>query len=420
MRERGEGVNKMKISIFTPTNNTSYLMDLYETIKAQDYYEWVIVPNGDNAIIPEEINNDPRTKVWPYEHEYVGALKAFACSKCEGDVLLEVDHDDLLTEDAIAETIKAFEENPEIGFAFSNTANFRNDFEATERYGDAYGWEYRDFYYKGHKLDEVVSFDSHPTAASRIWYQPNHLRAWRKTVYDKIGGHNVNMRVLDDQELLCRTYLLTDFYHIDKCLYLYRITGNNTWLKYNQEIQDNVVPIHSRHIEQMATVWCARNDLLALDFGGRFHKKHGVISVDLKDADVNTNLNEEWPFADNSVGLIIANDILEHLKDPIHAMSEAHRVLADGGLFLIQVPSTDGRGAFQDPTHISFWNENSFWYYTRSEQAKYIDNTTIRFQDVVLQTLFPSDWHKQHNISYVYVHLVAVKGTRRLSGAIGI
>ena len=27
-------------------------------------------------------------------------------------------------------------------------------------------------------------------------------------------------------------------------------------------------------------------------------------------------------------------------------------------------PSTDGRGAFQDPTHVSFYNENSFWYFT--------------------------------------------------------
>ncbi len=30
----------------------------------------------------------------------------------------------------------------------------------------------------------------------------------------------------------------------------------------------------------------------------------------------------------------------------------------------ILVPSTDGRGAFQDPTHVSFWNINSFMYYS--------------------------------------------------------
>jgi hypothetical protein len=31
----------------------------------------------------------------------------------------------------------------------------------------------------------------------------------------------------------------------------------------------------------------------------------------------------------------------------------------------ILVPSTDGRGAFQDPTHVSFWNANTFAYFSR-------------------------------------------------------
>ena len=74
-------------------------------------------------------------------------------------------------------------------------------------------------------------------------------------------------------------------------------------------------------------------------------------------------------------------------------MKEAHRLLAHGGLFLISVPSIDGRGAFQDPTHISFWNQNSFLYYTRAEVAKYID-TPVRFQAVRLFTYFPSEWHQ--------------------------
>ncbi len=33
--------------------------------------------------------------------------------------------------------------------------------------------------------------------------------------------------------------------------------------------------------------------------------------------------------------------------------------LYDEGWFLSQTPSTDGRGAFQDPTHVSMWNSNS-------------------------------------------------------------
>ena len=143
-------------------------------------------------------------------------------------------------------------------------------------------------------------------------------------------------------------------------------------------------------------------------------------SVDLKDADIVADLNEPWPFADDSVGVIVANDILEHLKSPIHVMKEAHRVLCHGGLFLTSTPSTDGRGAFQDPTHVSFWNQNSFWYYTHQETAAYID-TPVRFQDVITDTVFYSDWHRTNNIPYVRAHLLAVKeGGERIHGILMI
>ncbi len=45
-------------------------------------------------------------------------------------------------------------------------------------------------------------------------------------------------------------------------------------------------------------------------------------------------------------------------------MEEIYRVLKPGGMFESSTPSTDGRGAFQDPTHVSFWNINSWLYYS--------------------------------------------------------
>ena len=46
-------------------------------------------------------------------------------------------------------------------------------------------------------------------------------------------------------------------------------------------------------------------------------------------------------------------------------MNEIWRICKPDALVDIRVPSSDGRGAFQDPTHVSFWNINSFHYYTR-------------------------------------------------------
>jgi hypothetical protein len=55
--------------------------------------------------------------------------------------------------------------------------------------------------------------------------------------------------------------------------------------------------------------------------------------------------------------------VVEHLENRIHTMNEIWRICKPGGMVDIRVPSTDGRGAFQDPTHVSFWNINSFKYY---------------------------------------------------------
>ena len=76
------------------------------------------------------------------------------------------------------------------------------------------------------------------------------------------------------------------------------------------------------------------------------------------------DLSRPWPWPDNSVSEIRAWDILEHLPDKIFTMNEIHRVLEPDGLVDIQVPTTDGRGAWQDPNHLSYWNVNSFYYVT--------------------------------------------------------
>jgi SAM-dependent methyltransferase len=116
-----------------------------------------------------------------------------------------------------------------------------------------------------------------------------------------------------------------------------------------------------------------------------------------------------WPLGDNTVGVVRAHDALEHLKSPITTMKEIYRILAPGGMLLSNTPSTDGRGAFQDPTHVSFWNSNSFWYYTKRQTAAYI-NSPVRFQTTFVKNYFPSDWHRLHEIKYVCAHLTALKG----------
>jgi SAM-dependent methyltransferase len=61
---------------------------------------------------------------------------------------------------------------------------------------------------------------------------------------------------------------------------------------------------------------------------------------------------------------IIANDVLEHIPDLVKAMTNCKNLLVEGGEFHIHVPYDLSLGAWQDPTHVRAFNENSWLYYT--------------------------------------------------------
>lgn len=92
----------------------------------------------------------------------------------------------------------------------------------------------------------------------------------------------------------------------------------------------------------------------------------GYVNVDLipgPGVDQVADLRERWPWPESSAAFVRAWDVIEHLPDKVFTMNELWRVLSPGGRAEIAVPTTDGTGAFQDPTHVSFWNRRSFLYY---------------------------------------------------------
>jgi GT2 family glycosyltransferase/predicted SAM-dependent methyltransferase len=114
------------------------------------------------------------------------------------------------------------------------------------------------------------------------------------------------------------------------------------------------------------------NQKVRLNLGCGFKKLEGYTNIDLREEcnpDLQTDISKGLPFDDNSVDEIKAMDFLEHI--PIGAviptLEEIFRVLKPGGRLEHLTPSTDGRGAFQDPNHQSFWNENSWLYFMNDE-----------------------------------------------------
>ena len=411
----------MRISVFTPTNNTKWLNQLYDSLVEQTHidWEWVVVPNhGVKVDLPE----DPRIKIVPipFDTIRIGALKNFACSHASGEIYLECDHDDVLTPDCLWEVNNAFVNDPDATMVHSNDCHANELLtHPAQIWSKYYGWTYRPFEYKGAKLLENISPEAIPQNISRIWFAPDHVRAWRATTYWAIGGHDQSMQVSDDHDIVARNYLQGKIIHIDKCLYIYRVHGKNATFEWNKMIQETMWDNYDKYVILLCSEWATQNELLKVDLGGAIRPQQGYITCDINTpCDVKADLNERWPFEDNSVGVFRAVDLVEHLRDPIHTMNEAYRCLAHGGFFMIEVPSTDGRGAFQDPTHVSFWNENSFWYYTSKPMQEFIKfKANCQYQAMRIMTKFPNDQCKQQNIPYAYAHLIAVKDGKRFYGS---
>ena len=407
-----------KFSIITPAHKkTPYLIVLYNSIAAQTYenWEWVLWLNNDlnEKDLPQKIVKDERVRIYRTEEKStsVGYHKHHAFHKGEGDVLVEVDSDDIITPNCLEELNKAYQDS-EIGFVYSDVAILDDDFVP---YNESHGWTYYRYKHKDKELYVMNTWEPTSHSLGFIWYAPDHIRSWRTNIYRDIGGHNVELDICDDHELMIRTYLKTKMHHIPEPLYIYRITGDNTYLERNAAIQTKTVQLHRQYAYQLAERDADLKGLLKVDIGGGLFPKPGYMTIDQEGADITCDLNEGIPLPDNSVGVINASHVIEHLRDPIKTMREIHRVLAHGGWAFIEVPSTDGRGAWQDPTHVSFWNEHSFWYYTDWTKAQFIRNKDIRFQSYRLDT-----WEMSPHIPCVSAWLVAIKDEQRLPGELTI
>lgn len=81
----------------------------------------------------------------------------------------------------------------------------------------------------------------------------------------------------------------------------------------------------------------------------------------LEGVDVEMDMNERWPWEDDSFGYVLCMDVLEHGKDKVHLMRELWRVCAHGALVKIECPNipTNPMG-WADPTHRLVWHPENW------------------------------------------------------------
>lgn len=113
---------------------------------------------------------------------------------------------------------------------------------------------------------------------------------------------------------------------------------------------------------------------------------HNVDATPGVDPDEVVDLNDPWPWPDNSFQEILASHVFEHLDDTTHAMQEASRVLAPGGQLEVRVPI--GRDAATDPTHQQTWTYDTPTFYDRDDGPPWVPDTGLTLEDRTLRVWF--------------------------------
>tara|TARA_Y100001938_G_scaffold120883_1_gene168020 strand:- start:10722 stop:12080 length:1359 start_codon:yes stop_codon:yes gene_type:complete len=406
------------VSVFTPTDSIEHLQECYDSLCAQVYknWEWILVPNGSldkPSRIPAVIRRDSRVKVvyFPVDSTpggNIGSLKKFATYQCRGQLYVELDHDDILTTDALFEIVKAYKKTG-AGFLYSNFVSFRED-HSSITYTEGNGWESYPVVFGGKQYLATRAFPPTADSIHRLYSTPNHVRAWSAEAYNSVGGHDPEYDVCDDFDIITRMYTeQIDFHHIDKCLYLYRQwDGSRSMTSRNAEIQQVEARIAHERTHAVAKESSRRRDLLSIELS--VHKQENTLLY-----------SNVTALEDNSVGWLRADDVLQFI--PGTSVKEWFNVvwhkLAPGGWLSVSVPSTDGRGAFQVPTYKSFWNINSFMYLLNRDTAAILGGGDYKATYHMARRWdgYKDDYQSKINNLHTNVDFIAVKDSRRIAGA---
>lgn len=112
------------------------------------------------------------------------------------------------------------------------------------------------------------------------------------------------------------------------------------------------------------------SEIKKLNIGCGLDSHPDFINLDIvkyPEVDIVHDIRQPWPFKDNYFDEVHANHVLEHCHELIFIMNESFKKLARPGLMYITVPWWAGEWAHGDPTHVRFFDHNSFsvfsdWY----------------------------------------------------------
>tara|TARA_B100000767_G_C19777579_1_gene543614 strand:- start:5580 stop:8900 length:3321 start_codon:yes stop_codon:yes gene_type:complete len=211
-----------KVSVYIPAYNAAqFIEEAIESALNQSYtdLEVVVVNDGSTDSTGELLDSmygtHPRVTVIHQKNGGISAASNMAINNCSGEFILQLDSDDALLPEAAELLVSVLEKN-DVGFVYGDA--YLTDSEGMV-YGRAYSWSMYDRY----KLLDGMMI--------------HHPRMFRKRDFNRISGFDINLSNAVDYDIFLKLAEVTDGYHLQTPLYLYRQHNTNT-SKVNTSSQD--------------------------------------------------------------------------------------------------------------------------------------------------------------------------------------
>lgn len=214
---------KPLISVFTTTfHSGSKILRPLDSLKTQTYknWEWIIWDDSKDGktfeALQEIEKKDIRIQVFkaPAHSGYIGEMKRRSCGLCRGKYVVELDHDDRISPDLFEIVYAIDQKYPYTDFIYSDYAMIKEESGKDATYGSTFGYGYGSYMnqWSSDGISEryyisAINPAINPSTVRYIIGMPNHVRVWNRCFYNDILEHNPNLPVVDDYELLIRTFI---------------------------------------------------------------------------------------------------------------------------------------------------------------------------------------------------------------------
>lgn len=233
-----------KISVVVPMYNTDkvFFKELVDSLKSQTYEKWELCL-ADGSEVPNELlkdyMDDERIK-YNLLNSNLGISENTnkAIEMATSEYIAFLDHDDLLSQDALYEVVKAINENKDVDFIYSDEDKIDENKERFEPY------------FKPDYSPETLDCNNYIT----------HLVVVKKTLVDETGLLNSKFNGAQDFDFVLKaTNKAKNVVHISKILYHWRVhrdsTANVADAKpYAYEAGIKVIENHLARTERMGSV----------------------------------------------------------------------------------------------------------------------------------------------------------------------